>query len=148
MLSPEALAALLDGAELGLCLRGGDVSSTSQLHCSPCQSQPVYGRQSTVTTVRTTNPEELAQRRIVWLARLALDIFLHMGVSGHIARQRHNRRAYQVFGEPEPQCAQHAPQGLVRIADADEGLGSVEIVPVLCDARQEARSDCYRRRGT
>ena len=38
---------------------------------------------------------------------------------------------YQVLCEPEAQAPQHTPQVLVRVADADKCVGSVEVVPVL-----------------
>lgn len=68
MPSPATLLALLEGAEFGV-FRVGCVSSTFQLHLS---------NQYTISNVvqGMTYPEELAQRRIVGLAWLALDIFL------------------------------------------------------------------------
>lgn len=57
--------------------------------------------------------EELSERRIVGLAGLALDVL-------------------EVLCKPEAQAAEQAAQVVVRVADADEGVGAVEVMPVFC----------------
>jgi hypothetical protein len=59
--------------------------------------------------------KELAERRVVGLAGLSLDVL-------------------EVLCEPEAQAAEQTAQLVVRVADADEGVGAVEVVPVLCRA--------------
>lgn len=117
--SPATLLALLEGAEFGV-FRVGWVSSTFQLHCE-CQQDA--GR-----FLATTYPEELAQRRVVGLAWLALDIFLPKSALCLLLRCG----AYQVLREPETQAAQQTAELVVRVADADECVWPVQVVPVLC----------------
>jgi len=56
--------------------------------------------------------EELSERRVVWLAGLALDIL-------------------QVLCEPEAQAGKQTAKLIVRVADACKDVGSVEVMPVL-----------------
>lgn len=78
-----------------------------------------------------TYPEELAQARIVGLARLPLGIF-------------------QVLGEPEAHDFEHAVEGIVRGADGDKGIGGIEIGPVfqvrggLEQLRRQRESNCCK----
>jgi hypothetical protein len=117
--SPATLLALLEGAEVGV-FKVGCVSSTFQLHCE-CE-------QSVGSCLTTTYPEELAQRRVVGLAWLALDVFLPKSA----LRLPLYRGAYQVLGEPEAQAAQQTAELVVRVADADECVWPVQVVPILC----------------
>jgi hypothetical protein len=59
------------------------------------------------------------------LARLALDIF-------------------QVLGVPEPQHFQHAPQIIIRVANGNEGVRLVEVVPVF-EVRRRLQELCGER---
>lgn len=76
-----------------------------------------------------THPEELAQRRIVGLAWLSLDIFLCNSQSCLVHR---DMSAYQVLCEPEAQASQQAAEIVVGVADADECVWPIQVVPVLC----------------
>jgi len=95
----------LSSASLRMVVMSVTSSVTSQLHCS--WLAPTYA-----DILCKRYPEELAQRRVVWLARLALDVF-------------------QIFGEPESKHLQHAIEGFIGVADGCEGFGAVEVVPIL-----------------
>lgn len=76
-----------------------------------------------------THSKELAETRVVGLARLALCIF-------------------EILGQPEADHLEHAVKGLIGSADGDKGIGGVEIGPVfqvrggLEQLRRERESDC------
>lgn len=94
----------LEGTAARRALMEGAASETSQLHCGVL-AKPWHARVAGY-------PEEFAEGRVIWLARLALDVF-------------------EVLGEPEAQDLEHAVQRLVGVADGGEGFGAVEVRPVL-----------------
>lgn len=58
------------------------------------------------------HPEELAETRVVRLARLSLCIF-------------------QILCKPEADHFKHSVEGLIGCADGDESVGCIEVGPVL-----------------
>ena len=83
------------------------------------------------------HPEELAQRRVVWFARFALDIFLGSSSAPELPHPC-KARPYQVFGKPEAERSQHATQRFWRIPNTvplsdlcnDEVYGAVYLMNV------------------
>lgn len=78
---------------------------------------------------RDAYSEKLAQSRVVWLAWLALDVFLALVSPAFFSTICD---AYQVLCEPETQTSQQTAELVVRVADADECVWPVQVVPVLC----------------
>lgn len=105
---PGTLPGTLPPALMSLVLILGALSSASQLHCTRRHNQ----RHATKGRRRATYPEKLAEARIVRLAWLPLCVF-------------------QVLCKPEAQSLQHAVDGVVGGADCYEGIGRIEIIPVL-----------------
>lgn len=58
------------------------------------------------------HPEELAETRVVWLARLSLCIF-------------------EVLCKPEANHFKHSIERLIGSADGDESVGCIEVGPIL-----------------
>jgi hypothetical protein len=100
----EAALPFADAADLMVAIAGA-LSSTSQLHYLRSVSNPKM-------SLLRSYPEEFPQRRIVGLARLPLDIL-------------------QIFRKPKPQHLEHAIKFIVRIANGNECVRLVEVVPVL-----------------
>lgn len=97
----------------------GALSSVSQLHYWEIRGQ--YNAQTSVECniqhrvvgLRlVAHPEELAETRIVWLAGLPLCIF-------------------KIFCKPEADYFKHSIERLIGSADGNEGVGCIEIGPVL-----------------
>lgn len=102
------LPGTLPQALMSLVLILGALSSASQLHCKGRHNQ----QHATKRKRRCTYPEKLAKARIVRLAWLPLCVF-------------------QILCKPEAQSLQHTVDGVVGSADGYEGIGRIEIIPVL-----------------
>lgn len=103
-LMEEAALPVADAADLIAAIAGA-LSSTSQLHYLRSVTKPTQ-------FPLWSYPEEFPQRRIVGLARLALDIL-------------------QILREPEAQHLKHAVKLIVRVANGDKCIGLIQVIPVL-----------------
>lgn len=99
----EDAALLLDREGL-MEATDGAASETSQLHCDIISM-------SYLDQIHTYS-EKLSERRVVWLARLSLDIF-------------------QILRKPESADLQHAIQWILRVPYCTESVWNIKIRPVL-----------------